>query len=202
MPKSGRRSARKGSSHKPSGGGRLDESRASVLASLGQELLHPPSMKAFSRWAAAGIDRVSLLKHTIWGNIRWPKSIGRSLGPTLASGFTVAHWFDYINGVVVGPGVVEDQSKWVRGDAPSVWDVPDAGDEYVVSFQCYAAGFPNVIAVDFAEHQAWDNNSQVRLRSTARRIIGPDDEQPFMVDPDKHFVLSDFTIVEVPIRRF
>jgi len=159
-------------------------------------------MEAFSRWAAAGIDRVSLLKHTIWGNIRWPKSIGRSLGPTLASGFTVVHWFDYINGVVVAPGVVEDQSKWVRGDVPSVWDMPDAGDHYHVSFQCDAAVFPNVIAVDFAEHQAWDNNLQIRLRSTTRQIVGPDDEQPFMVDPDRYIVLSDFTIVEVPIRRF
>jgi hypothetical protein len=159
-------------------------------------------MKAFARWAAAGIDRVSVLKHTIWGNIRWPKSIGRSLGPTLASGFSVVHWFDYINGVVVAPGVVEDQSKWLKDDPPSVWDSPDSGDEYVVSFQCYAAAFPNVIAVDFAEHQAWDTNLKVRLRSTARQIIGPDGEQPFMVDPDKYIVLGDFTVVEVPIRQF
>ena len=202
MPKSGRRSARKGSLQERGGGGRLDESRASALASLGQQLLHPLSMEAFARWAAAGIDRVSLLKHTIWGNIRWPKSIGRSLGPTLASGFTVEHWYDYINGVVVGPGVVEDQSKWLRGIAPSVWDVPDAGDHYHVSFQCDAAVFPNLITVNFAEHQAWDTNLQVRLRATTRQIIGPDDEQPFMVDPDKYIVLGDFTIVEVSVRRF
>jgi len=202
MTKSGRRDARQELPRPRSREGRSEETRAGALASLGKVLQHPPSMETLSRWVGAGIDRGSILKHTIWGNIRWPKSIGRSLGPTLASGFTIEHWFNYINGVAVGPGVVEDQSKWIRGVAPSVWDVPDSGDDYHVSFQCDAAVFPNVIAVNFAEHQPWNSNVQVRLRSTVRQIVAPADEQPFEVDLDTFIVLGDFTVVEAPIRRF
>jgi len=175
-------------------------SRAMELKSLGDALIHPPSMDTLSTWVAAGTDRISFLTNTIWGNVRWPKAIGRSLGPTLASGFTVEHWYNKIDAVVIAPGVIEDRSKWIRVDPPSVWDVPQDGDEYRVSFMCYASALPNAIRVQFAEHQAWDSPLQVRLRAIDRQIVST--QHPFVLGDAKYIVLEDCTLVEVPIRHF
>jgi hypothetical protein len=170
------------------------------LKSFGRELIHPPSTERFQKWIAAGADRTSFFTDTLWGSIRWRKSIGRSLGPTLASGFKIEHWCQYLNWKVGPDGVPINISKWVELPTPSSWDLAEEGGEYRVNYVSHIVrGFPNVVRIAFAADQPWDTPLAVRIRSTHRRIIAPD---PFIVTEAKFVVLEDARVEEVPLRLF
>src|SRR5438128_1193072 len=111
------------------------------------ELNEPLTAKALDQW----IDRIrdrKLVPDTFWGKIRWSKSLGRPIAPTLASAFVIEHihWeeevLDYETGRfirIISPHV-----------EPSKRDVPDP-EYYQVSFMSkYRRGHENRIRVYFS----------------------------------------------------
>lgn len=181
-------------------GDSADYTRA--LASLSDLVKGPFTTDRFSEWSAAHASVSShFLRDRYFGKIRWKKSIGRSLGPTLASGFRGEDWFHYLNWEVGPDGVPIDIGKWVQVEPPTFWDMPDDGDFYQVGYGGWAVRpWVNAILIDFAHHQPWDSPLQVRVRRTYRLILP--NEQDFYFGTADYAVLADATLEEVPIRFF
>lgn len=178
--------------------------RERELRSLMGELVRPPTMARLENWISQAVDdRTKFMTDTIWGAIRWQKSLGRSLGPTLASGFRVEHSFhERKDGGVRPDGIIIDNSKWIQLPAPTVWDMPDNDDDHhQVSYMCWAKRpWVNAVAVHFSDEQPWNSPLYVRLSSTFKSIVPPD--QKFWMLEANHVILDECGIVEVPIRFF
>jgi hypothetical protein len=174
---------------------------ARALSSLGDLVRGPLTVDRFSNWAAANASVSShFLQDRYFGKIRWQKSIGRSLGPTLASGFRGEDWFHYLNWEDTG-GEPIDIGKWKQVEPPSFWDLPDDGDFFQVSYGGWGVRpWVNAVLLGFAEHQPWDSPLQARMRRGYRVIV--DDQIPFYFGASEYVFLPDATIVEVPIRVF
>ena len=176
---------------------------ARVLAGLRTELEHPVTMGGLKSWISdAVIDRTSFMTDTVWGTIRWKKSVGRSLGSTLASGFRVRHFFHEIRGSDLGGGIVKDESRWVEGPAPSVWDMPDDAENHNVGYMFWVKRpWINAVTVNLAEKQAWGSALRARASTTVRTVVR--DRQDFWMDSATTFaVLDETTVVQVPVRVF
>ena len=176
--------------------------RAKLLRSLKGELVRPPSMERITKWISQAVnDRTKFMTDTVWGIIRWEKSVGRSLGPTLASGFRIEHWYLEMNWAVRADGTPKDLSKWVRGAEPSAWDMPDDAGHHQVGYMFRAQRpWVNEVIVRFSDTTPWDSPLYVRLRSTHRAIVPP--EQYFTMGEANHAVLDETRIVEVRVRAF
>lgn len=172
------------------------------LRSLKGELVRPPTMARLDEWISGAIDdRTKFMTDTVWGTIRWEKSVGRSLGPTLASGFRVEHWYLEMNWAVRADGTPKSLSKWVQAAGPSVWDMPDDGDHHQVGYMCRAQRpWLNEVIVRFSDKEPWDSPLYVRVSSTYRSIVPA--EQRFRMGEANHVVLDESKIVKVPIRVF
>jgi hypothetical protein len=181
----------------------LDQAaRERELASLGNVLKGPLTMDTLKNWVSenAGV-RSPFLQDRVFGKIRWKKSIGRSLGPTLASGFRGEDWFHYLNWAVGPDGVPVDIGKWVQSQEPTFWDMPDDGEFFQVGYGFWGVRpWVNALLLDFAHHQPWDSPLVARVRRGYRRIVPA--EQDFYFGSAIYGVLDDATIEEVPIRFF
>jgi hypothetical protein len=176
---------------------------ARVLAGLRTELQHPVTMSGLKSWISdAVIDRTSFMTDTVWGTIRWKKSVGRSLGSTLASGFRVRHFFHEIRGSDLGGGIVKDESRWVEGLAPSVWDMPDDAENHNVGYMFWVKRpWINAVTVNLADKQSWGSPLRARVSTTVRTVVR--DRQDFWMDSATTFaVLDDTTVVQMPVRVF
>ena len=176
--------------------------RKRELAGLAKVLKGPLTIKRFHEWASAAVGiRESILQDRVFGTIRWKKSIGRSLGPTLASGFRAEHWYHELNWRVTAGGIPEDIGKWVQGPEPDLWDMPDDGGLFQVGYAFWAVRpWTNAVILRFRETQPWDSPLKARARRTFRSIVPQ--EQDFWMGDAKFAVLAETTIVEVPIRYF
>ena len=177
-------------------------SRERELASLADLLKRPLTMDRLSSWAASDVSvHEKFLKDRVFGKIRWKKSIGRSLGPTLASGFRGEDWFHYLNWAVGPDGIPVDIGKWVQVPEPYFWDLPDDGDFFQVGYGFWGVRpWVNALILGFAHNQPWDSPLQARMRRTYRRIVP--EEQDFYFGKADYAVLHDATIEEVQIRFF
>lgn len=176
--------------------------RARALASLSDLLRAPLTMGRLSSWVASDVSvHEPFLKDHVFGKIRWKKSIGRSLGPTLASGFRGEVWFHYLNWAIGPDGIPVDIGKWVQEPEPYFWDLPDDGDLFQVGYGFWGVRpWVNAVILEFAGNQPWDSPLQARMRRTYRRIVP--EEQDFYFGSADYAVLDDATIEEVPIRFF
>lgn len=170
------------------------------LASLQGVLLQPISEKRFNDWiddirVRTGTDFSTLFANTVWGSIRWKKSIGRPLVPTLASAFVIEHihW----DTVMVGTpdGRIKAVDLVAPHKEPSKWDGPDDADYYRVSFMTETPQRPTRIRMNFATHVGWEweHPSQVFLRSSYRDIIP---SERYFVKGDKLLILDPFEVVK------
>jgi hypothetical protein len=172
------------------------------LKSLQELLVQPVTLPRLEDWISHAIDdRTKFMEDTVWGTIRWPKSVGRSLGPTLASGFLVQHSFLEMNWAVRADGTPQNLSKWVLSSEPSLWDMPGDDEHYQVCYMCRAKRpWLNAVFVRFSDKQSWDSPLFIRIRSTYRSLVAP--KPYFTMGEANHAVLEDATIVEVPVRVF
>ena len=86
--------------------------RQHALASLGDLLKSSLTVEKLKGWVSESVPiRSPFLQDRVFGKIRWKKSIGRSLGPTLSSGFRAENWFHYLNWAVGADGVPVDIGK-------------------------------------------------------------------------------------------
>jgi len=159
-------------------------------------------MDTVEKWVSNNAAvRSPFLQDRVFGKIRWKKSIGRSLGPTLASGFRGEDWFHYLNWAVGPDGVPVDIGKWVQSQDPYFWDMPDDGEFFQVGYGFWGVRpWVNAVLLDFAHHQPWDSHLAARVRRSFRRIVHA--EQDFYFGSAVYAVLDDATIEEVPIRFF
>lgn len=188
---------------KPEYGKSLDPAdHARELKSLGDVLKGPVTMGSLSAWASERIDvRNPYLQDRVFGKIRWKKTIGRSLGPTLASGFRGENWFHYLNWAIGPDGIPVDIGKWVQTPEPFFWDLPDDGDFFQVSYSFWGVRpWINALLLDFAHHQPWDSPLAARVSSSFRRIVPA--EQDFYFGSAVYGVLADATLEQVPLRVF
>ena len=170
------------------------------LSSLHEVVSRSVAIDRLNEWVGVAAERESILQDMVFGTIRWPKSLGRSLGSTLASGFSVEHWYLLMNWEDLG-GTFVDISKWIRLPDAFAWDMDDDDDNWQVGFACVAnRRWPNDVAVSFAEHQPWDVPVDSRFARTIRSIVPP--EQFFLMGSSRFVVLETTTIVEIPIRVF
>jgi hypothetical protein len=138
------------------------------LANLRAELNPPITAEMLDRWIGRIRDRQAMFADSVWGKIRWPKSLGRPLASSLVDAFFIEHihWskrLDLITGQYVD--IITPQRE------PSKWDVPDA-QYYQVTFMTQAAQeYKNQIRVNFSPQIAWEH--VVDIAGRAHREIEP-----------------------------
>ena len=134
----------------------------------------PITANRLDQWISNDPVRRDLLSDTVWGSIRWRKSMGRPITPTLASAFDIEHihWQTIVWLTPEGFRHVDIETKHRE---PTKWDVPDNSEYYRVTFMTYqggslASGPVNRIRVSFAPGVAWERRIQV---TTGYRSITP-----------------------------
>ena len=180
----------------------MDELRDRAFLSLADALRSPLTVDHLVEWARADEElRTSLLDGRIFGTIRWEQSVGRSLGPTLASGFQVDHAYHELNWVVGADGRPRDISRWRQGSEAGIWDRSDDDGFYEVGYACWGVKpWVNRVEVRISDTQPWDTRLQLELRN-AYRVVVPSVQVVLMAG--KSFaVLEPATVEAIPIRRF
>jgi hypothetical protein len=154
--------------------------------------------EGLDRWAKGTDIRAGILKDTIWGTIRWRKSIGRPLVAALADAFVIEHrsWQEKLN-------IVNGVGRWERlmipHSEPSKWDGRESDEFYQVNFMGSSTQYETRIRVDFAPKVAWDPRIQVIAgfndiepqwrwfaKGTAPRVLPPFEvvRKPFSLTDD------------------
>lgn len=103
----------------------------------------------------------SLFPDAAFGAIRWPRTLGRPLAPTLAEGFRLKHqhWAELWH--VTIEGVVTDYRGWVPAQLPPVWwDAADDGDHYRVNYFVAATAGTHELDVEFTRIR-WERSAFV-----------------------------------------
>jgi hypothetical protein len=138
--------------------------RARELASLEVELAKPITADLFTRWAGGSVERISLLAYSVWGSIRWPRSLGKPYAPSLAGGFLIEHQYYKEDWRAIGGGKVVDWGLWLPLEEPSKWDGQEDSDHYVVNFMTRAPGYyANKLEARFAPGIGWQRGIPVTL---------------------------------------
>src|SRR5262245_50487511 len=110
------------------GGGPMRELRERAFTSLADTLRRSLTTERLEEWSHVDEDlRASILDGRIFGTIQWPKAVGRSLGPSLSSGFSVDHAYHELNWEIGPDGQPADISRWKAGSPPGLWDLPNEG---------------------------------------------------------------------------
>jgi hypothetical protein len=111
-------------------------------------------------WAKESVIRADILEGTLWGSIRWRKTLGRPLVSTLASAFVIEHlsWKEVLD---INNGV----GRWIRltvpHPEPSKWDAAGNDEFYQVNFMASSPSLETRIRVDFAPNVTWDRRIQM-----------------------------------------
>jgi len=106
-------------------------------------------------WAKDSVIRTDILEGTIWGSIRWRKTLGRPLVSTLAAAFVIEHlsWQEELD-------IVNGAGRWIRLTVPhaepSKWDAAENDEFYQINFMGNSPQLETRIRVDFAPNVAWD----------------------------------------------
>ena len=137
--------------------------RARELAEFSDLLRERPSKVRLKKWASASLVRRNLFADTVWGSIRWRKSLGRPAGPDLAGGFVAEHSWYFSVWHVGRDGKKVEKDGWMLGEAPWMWDGPAQPDHWEVYYLFKAAKF-NRLEVSFST-QGWLDSGPLALRS-------------------------------------
>lgn len=176
--------------------------RERALQSLGEALRGSLTVEGLREWAHTDEEvRSRLLEGRIFGTIRWPVAVGRSLGPSLASGFQIAHRYRELNWELGPGGQPVETSRWRDGSPASLWDRPGDDDEYEVGFACWGVKpWENSVRVQLSDSQPWDTRFQLELRNSFRVVVP--ELQVIVLAGASFAVLDPITVEERPIRRF
>jgi hypothetical protein len=139
------------------------ELRARELLEFSNLLRSPVSKPQLRKWISVSPLRTQMFADWVWGSIRWPKSLGRPAGNTLAGGFVIKHEWYFEIFVIGRRGEVIEKNGWMEGDAPSVWDAPEQPDHWQV-YYFFKAGKDNRLEVSFS-NQGWVDSSPLALAS-------------------------------------
>ena len=130
---------------------------AAQITSLHKVLASPFTPGSIESWIKASAARQGIFHDTFFGCIRWPKSIGRSTGKSLADGFSLTlrnHFSIY----EAGPdGEIIEKDGWINMPAPSMSDAADDDQHYRVNF-----------SGNYAQYNLYTNQNELSVS-----IIGP-----------------------------
>jgi|HubBroStandDraft_6_1064221.scaffolds.fasta_scaffold161103_3 hypothetical protein len=122
---------------------------------LQRDLLNGLKISELDRWIGDSDIREAVLRNMIFGRIRWPKSVGKSVSATLNQGFTICHWSTYI-GIAEGQDGPVVTTNTAALPEPYKFDWPDDSDHYSVGFFAQVQIlFPQRIQPTFASSVAW-----------------------------------------------
>lgn len=160
------------------------------------------SSDALHDWIGGEADREHILANTIWGTIHWDKDLGRSAGPSLASGFDIEHFYWFETFVVTAGGGILEHKAWIPIADVAVWDLVEEADEYRVGFMCHyvlsTPPFYNKLKVELARNQHWTGASPI---ASGPRVIRPSEQ--IVEYPDGQIIALEFevttAIVVVPV---
>lgn len=139
-------------------------------------------------------DRSKLLADTVWGHIRWPKSLGRPSDPLMGNGFVIEHSFYFVTHAVIQGGDIIEKGKWLPLPEPSKWNAQDDDDHYRVNFVTSAPRvFQNRLEVRFNDDVIWRNPNEF-IAAGYRRI----DPQAWWFSQIGDVTVLPFDIVQVP----
>jgi hypothetical protein len=180
----------------------MRELRDQALQSLADVLRGPLTVERLREWSHEDDERrTSLLDGRIFGSIRWPKSVGRSLGPTLASGFEIRHDYHELNWELGPGGQPVETSRWRNGASPSLWDLPDEVEHYQVGFACWGVRpWENRVEVRLADAQPWDTRFELEARRSYRLVMPA--VQVVVMGGAKYGILDPVTVEERAILTF
>ncbi len=178
------------------------ETRDRALQSLAERLRGSLTTEGLRDWAHADEDiRSRLLEGRIFGSIRWPTDIGRSLGQSLASGFRIVHRYHELDWELGPGGQPVEISRWRDGSPPNLWDRPGDDDQYEVGFSCWGVKpWENSVRIQLSDGQPWDTRLQLELRNSFRVVVP--ELQVIVLGGSSYAVLEPITVEERPIRRF
>lgn len=181
----------------------VDPALAQVQLASFQDLLDQPMTEPrFKRWATEISGRDVLLVSetlagTLWGTIRWPKSLGRPRGATFAGAFELEHihWQRVLD--MSPDGTARFVDLVAPHPAPSKWDGPHDDTHYRVSFTAPTPQRPTRIRVKFAADIQWERTPGVPVFTPrGYRDITPAERQ--FVKTETMSVLDPFDIVLRP----
>jgi hypothetical protein len=180
----------------------MDELREQAFQSLADVLRGPLTVERLRAWSHEDEERrMSLLDGRIFGSIRWPKQVGRSLGGTLASGFDIRHDYHELNWELRPGGQPVETSRWRAGAPPSVWDLPDDAEHYQVGFACWGVKpWENRVEVRLSDTQPWDTRFELEARRSYRLVVPA--VQVLIMGGAPYGILDPMTVEERPIQRF
>jgi hypothetical protein len=113
------------------------------------------------------------LGNTLWGEIRWYRSLGWPVGARMADGFSVRFKRLEPDGAVGPGGVTIDKSRLVDGATPLLWDGPHDEENFRVSFLFHGRRpFRHQALVEIRPGVDWEGTSPAWL-PLARRLRYP-----------------------------
>jgi hypothetical protein len=102
------------------------------LHGLRDELSGRFSQARLDVWLSVSAGRFRALEQTYFGMIRWPKSLGRTVAGTLASGFAISGQYHLINPVT--DGAIDLNGHWADLPPATSWDAADDDQHYRVNY--------------------------------------------------------------------
>ena len=148
-------------------------------------------------WVGGSSPRAELVADTIWGTIRWAKSLGRPTSATLAEAFVIEHVHHQVTKKFVRGGV-----KFVDLFPPHLgltkWDGPEDETFFRVSFVSEALeGQQTRVRVRFADHISWPT----RIHVPGHTYLDIEPAVQHFVKPKSLLVLAPFEVIAKPYSR-
>ena len=187
---------RKKTASAPSGENQFEVASRELLT-LEPLFTKPITKSSLDGWAGGSGVREDLLANTIWGTIRWAKSLRKPLAPTLAEAFKIEHahhqWI-----VLPRPGHPRFIDLLAPHPEPSKWDGPEDESFFRVSFMAEAfEGQETRIRVRFADHIGWET----RIHMLRRSYLDIEPAEQRFSKPKTRLVLAPFEVIVKPYSR-
>jgi hypothetical protein len=166
---------------------------------------------AFLRWGSLTVERVrhwlaggvgdirkSAFGTTLWGRIRWDRTLGRPSTNRLYEAFSFDHWYLWIEvSGTEGEPIVKE--AWIKQPEPRVWDGPHDDQSYRVSFMIRAVPtLLNRFWPAMRPDVQW-NPQFPSWSSTRRALVWPESMLPFgnfSVGRDDVLVLEEYRVIK------
>lgn len=170
------------------------EARARDRAELRDIIRKPLRPERLEEFARVSRGRAEIVEKSVWGQIRWSKSIGRPSSTRLADAFVIEHRFHVYDEVAVDDPDF-DVDVWLNNSFTlSKWDLEDDENFYVAFRSTLVTGNVNVVWVRFADNVPWRRTPGATGRGY-RLIVPPARFFNTEDTPPKVTVLQDFEVI-------
>jgi hypothetical protein len=170
------------------------KTKTKELRNLGHVLKHPFTQSTINNWVGASGDRQKVAEDMYYGTIRWPKSVGRSTGPTLSQGFNVVCVAQQVISSHIAGGADKVDTLTITLAPPLVWDVADDDEHFRVNYAGY--GLRSHDIGDYNNLQVYIAGVWTRQVRVTGRFLLPDPPGYYFRDNGVPVVLPEITVRE------